>query len=141
MSVVEAVVSGLDDQMAIVDVVRTQGCGRCHETGGCGGVMGGTSACAVRQYRVPNAIHARIGDAVMLSVPEGAVLKAALASYGVCVLLTIVGAWLATASGSGDAGAALGAVAGLGAGLLWLRHGRRRWESAADGQLSIHFKS
>ncbi|QDX80414.1 hypothetical protein B9N43_03530 [Denitratisoma sp. DHT3] len=140
MSMVEAVVSGLDADMAIVDVARMQGCGRCHEAGGCGGVMGGTSACAVRQYRVPNSIRARVGDQVLLSVPEGILLKAALASYGLCALLTLGGAWLATATGAGDGGAAVGALAGLGLGLMLLRRGRRRWEQAGDGQLSIRFK-
>ncbi|CAB1369365.1 SoxR reducing system RseC family protein [Denitratisoma oestradiolicum] len=140
MSTVEAVVSGLENGMAVVDVARTSGCGRCHEQGGCGGVMGGTSACATRQYRVPNTIQARVGDVVMLSVPEGVVLKAALASYGACVLLAIVGAALVTVAGGGDGVAVLGALSGLTLGLLLLRWNRRRWERATDVGLSIHFK-
>lgn len=140
MSTIEAVVSGLENGMAVVDVARTSGCGRCHEEGGCGGVMGGTSACATRQYRVPNTIQARVGDVVMLCVPEGVVLKAALTSYGVCALLTIGGAALATASGGGDGLAVVGALAGLSLGLLLLRWNRRRWGQDNDGGLSIHFK-
>lgn len=140
MSMIEAVVSRVDADMAIVDVVRTQGCGRCQEPGGCGGVMSGTSTCLVRQYRVANAIRARIGDVVLLSVPEGLILRAAFASYGLCALMTLVGAWLATAVGGGDGLAAAGALVGLGLGLWWLRRSRRRWELATDKQLSIQFK-
>lgn len=146
MNTVDAVVAAIEGEWAIVTVKRSAGCGRCQEPGGCGGSLNpdlldqGTSSCGGRQYRVLNDIGARLGDTVALSVPEGLVLRAAMASYGVSVLLAILGAALATALDAGEGGAILGAVTGLLVGYGFLRSGRSAWAKQGGRGLSIHFK-
>ena len=68
------------------------------------------------EFVLPTALELRAGDKVVISIPDGAPLKAALASYGLGVVLLVVGAALGevwSADGAGDLGAALGGLAGL----------------------------
>ena len=93
------------------------GCGRCDEPGGCRSVQI-TQAFGLpkAEFVLPTALELRAGDKVVVSIPDGAPLKAALASYGLGVVLLVVGAALGevwSADGAGDLGAALGGLAGL----------------------------
>lgn len=102
-SQVPGVVSELAGDDAIVEIASTSGCGRCHEPGGCGGgLLTGEYACK-RRYRVPNPQGVQPGDQVVVSIPEGRVLSAALWIYGLPMLL--------------------GLVAAAGAAVLWQRDG------------------
>jgi sigma-E factor negative regulatory protein RseC len=94
------------------------GCSGCDKISNCG-------AGESRLQRVRNTIGARIGDRIVVTVPDGAVLKAALYSYLLPVLLTLVGAAGGTSLG-GDRSAVGGALVGLAGGWLALRLGGRR---------------
>lgn len=94
------------------------GCSGCDKISSCGAGDG-------RLQRVRNTIGARIGDRVVVTVPDGAVLKAALYSYLVPLLLALTGAAAGT-SLDGDRGAVGGALVGLAAGWLALRLASRR---------------
>lgn len=94
------------------------GCSGCDKISNCG-------AGESRLQRVRNTIGARIGDRIVVTVPDGAVLKAALYSYLLPVLLTLVGVAGGTSLG-GDRGAVGGALVGLAGGWLALRLGGRR---------------
>lgn len=93
------------------------GCGRCDEPGGCRSVQltqafGG----ARREFRLPLRVPVAVGDEVVISIPAGAPLKVALASYGLGTLLLLLGAALGTVLGGaaqGDAYAVGGAALGL----------------------------
>jgi len=90
------------------------GCGRCDEPGGCGAakiteVFGKKDSVFI----LANRIGALEGDEVRLQVEDGAPLKAALLSYGLGILLLLLGAASVSLLFPGDLGAALGALAGL----------------------------
>lgn len=119
-----ATVTSLDGEFVVVEVVPADsGCGRCHEAGGCGSSLLNKSLRPQRfnTYRLPNSIGATVGDRVLLVVPEGAVLRAALLAYMLPVVMVIVGAAIGTAIQETGPAAPLGAVVGLGVGLVVLR--------------------
>lgn len=118
----EGTVTRLEGSIARVSVLRQQGCGRCHEPGGCGG-QGHGERC--QEFLVDNAFGARPGQRVRIEVPEGATLKAALLLYGSPLLALLFGALLGRVSGLGDAAVALGAGLCFAASLALLRLTRK----------------
>jgi sigma-E factor negative regulatory protein RseC len=98
---------------------RAHACGSCKNTDACQGGLLGLGA-GPRRYRVNNLIGARVGDRVQLTVADGTLWRASLASYVLPVLLAIGGAVIGQ-SMAGDAWAVLGTLAGLGCGFALLR--------------------
>ncbi len=94
--------------------------------GACGGKGCGSSLFArfwhadAAEYQVANPIGAEAGEAVVIGLPDGAVLHAALASYGVGLLLLLTGAGVGTYL-FGEPGAIAGGLSGLALTALWLR--------------------
>ncbi len=120
-STVRAIVRELRDGVALVEVEQG-GCGRCHEKGGCGGQQLTQMFCSTpRQYRVANDIGAQIGDHVTVAVPAGSIRKSANLAYILPLTAAIAGAALGMPLG-GDAGAMIGAAAGLLLSFLFIRH-------------------
>lgn len=114
----EAIVARIEGDQAYVEVAGAgSGCGRCHEAGGCqSGVLGQIFRQAPRQFRMANSIGAAPGERVVVMVADGAMLRAALLTYLVPVVLLIIGAFAGTLLGgaaSADAGALLGGMLGL----------------------------
>lgn len=97
--------------------------------GACGGKGCGSSVFSrfwhpqEPEYRVENPIGARTGDTVVVGLPDGALLRAALASYGMPLLLLVGGAGLGNAL-AGEPGAIWGGLSGLGFAALWLKRHR-----------------
>lgn len=125
MSEAKGVVTAIDGDYAIVET-EEGGCGRCHESGGCGGVRVSQMLCATpRVWRVLNPRGAAIGEEVRIAVAEGAVGASAALIYVQPLLLllacSLVGSWLADERG---------AIAGAGLGLLlawrWIAWRQRR---------------
>lgn len=124
MNETEAIVTRIDGNQMWVEL--KEGCSACAQSGACGlGDGRGKPA-----QRVPNTIGANIGDTVVLTLPDGGVLRAILH----CYLLPLV-AVIALAVGgnllAGEAGAIAGAALGLVIGWLNLRRAGRR-ESGLD---------
>ncbi len=115
MTECEGRVVGIDGEYAVVDLPAGEGCGSCSRAGGCT-----TGAGPGRRQRIRNTVGARVGDAVIIVVPDGAVLKAALRAYIWPLLLALAGVALGLAAGDEAVGVVLG-LAGLGAGWLMLR--------------------
>ncbi len=94
--------------------------------GACAGKGCGSSVFArfwhadAAEYPVANPIGARPGDAVVIGLPDGALLHAALASYGV-PLLMLLGCASVGAYFFGEPGAIIGGLSGLVLAALWLR--------------------
>lgn len=124
---VKGVVQRLDAGYAWVDVSVAQGCGRCHEPGGCGGVnLASPFAPRSRSVRVINDIEALPGEAVGVVIDDRVPLQAALSVYGWPVLGVIAGAVcgaVVALDGNSDLSAALGA---LGGGVVAAVLGRKR---------------
>ncbi|GMR17339.1 MAG: hypothetical protein BMS9Abin32_422 [Gammaproteobacteria bacterium] len=115
-------------------------CSRCAAGRGCGaGLL--AAAAKTQQIRVPVAdgMSLRPGDNVVLTLRPGALLRAAFIGYGMpllgALLALLPGPWLV--HGPGDAGAALLAAAGLGAGVLAGRGLLRHRYFACDLGLSV----
>ncbi len=124
---IRAVVKAIADGEAIVEVPQ-EGCGRCHEKGGCGGQHLSQMLCSTQKtYRVRNFAGVEVGDTVTVSIAGGAVRRSANLAYGLPVLAIIAGAMAGTAI-AGDSGAILGG--GLGALLAWI-YARRVLRSVA----------
>ncbi|MDP2810464.1 MAG: SoxR reducing system RseC family protein [Rhodocyclaceae bacterium] len=132
----EAVVIRVEGEDAWVDVRDAASCGHCASRHAC---MSLDASRGPRLHRVPNAIGARAGDAVVLVVPEGALLKAALLSYLVPALMTIAGAAAGAAVG-GDVAATMGAGLGLAAGLASLRMAGARLAENREPLLKMRLK-
>jgi sigma-E factor negative regulatory protein RseC len=130
----EAAVIRVEGDHAYVEVGGTGGgCGRCHETGGCrSGIPGQLFRSRRHPFRVANSIGAIAGDRVVVRIREGALLQAALMAYAVPLAFLLGGACAGSAlgeTGREDAFAALGALTGLAAAVLW----RLTFQSARIG--------
>ena len=141
MNETPGVVTRVEGDLAYVEIgARAAGCGRCHEVGGCGSnLMGGAQTQAPRTYRLPNRIGACVGDEVVLTIPDGALLKVSLLAYLLPVLLIIVGAALGERISDGIAivGSLLGLVLGIG----MLRYAQSRLMASREPLLSIRIKA
>ncbi len=92
---------------------RPSGCGRCNEPGGCGGARISYAFGRPNEvFEVHNAELFEAGDRVVLTIQDGAALRAAFATYGAPTLGAILGAALGTWL-AGDTGAAIGLVGGV----------------------------
>jgi sigma-E factor negative regulatory protein RseC len=72
------------------------------------------------EYPVANPIGAETGEAVVIGLPDGALLQAALASYGLALLLLFACAALGKYF-SGEPGAIIGGLSGLILAAAWIR--------------------
>ncbi|HRM68622.1 SoxR reducing system RseC family protein [Thauera phenylacetica] len=119
------------------------GCGRCDEPGGCGSVqLSHAFGMPKDEFSMPVDTRFAVGDAVVIRIPDGAPLRAALASYGLGTLLLLVGAALGSLTGGaqhGDAWGLAGAVAGLA--LAWVINRvlprSRSWRNSLSMELSV----
>ena len=121
MTRMQGTVRRIQDGLAEVEVIRSSGCGRCHEPGGCGGGTLATGQACPKHYWLPNTIDARPGDKVWLTVQDGSVLRAALWAYGLPGGLMVAGAVLVSLLQGSDLMAFVGALAGLAVGFVGLR--------------------
>lgn len=127
MGVAIGKVTALDGAYALVEIEPESGCGRCYESGGCGGANISRMACssAPRSWRVLNPRGALVGETVTVAIAEGAVGMGASIVYVVPLAALITGAVLGANLGA-DTGAMIGAGAGLIAGGIGMRRLQRR---------------
>lgn len=116
----EAVVTRLDGDHAWVDL-QAAGCSSCGESGGCG-LGGGKGKSLQRLY---NGVGARVGDRVVLSVPNGAVLRAAFYCY-LLPLALVLGLAAGGTAVADETGAFWGTLGGLALGWFVMRVAGRR---------------
>lgn len=124
-----AIVVQVDGQYAFVLANQGNGCGQC-DGKGCGtGKLSQLFCGKPRQFRVDNPANASVGDEVIVSVAEGAVLRGIGLVYLLPLLLLAAGAMLgsllAAQAEQRDIYAAVGALSGLVAGFVFAK-----WVSA-----------
>jgi sigma-E factor negative regulatory protein RseC len=126
MAEARGTVTALDGDRAFVRITG-EGCGRCHEPGGCGGGNLTQVFCpSPKNYRVLNPRGAKPGEAVVVVIPDRALLRGVVAGY----VLPLLGLFLGAALGlglAGEAGSMIGAAGGLA--LAW---GLQRTRRARD---------
>lgn len=135
---IEGVVRRIDGGDALVELTAPQGgCGRCDEPGGCrSGILARPLGQPCREFRLRNAIGARVGDRVVVRLQDGAVARSALAAYGLPVLGLLAGAAAGVTLLAGidaDVAGAGGSIVGLGlatGALGWLRRRGRAGAAA-----------
>ncbi len=120
------IVMNVIGEEAMVRGRRLSACGQCAGQSACGTL--GSWVERFAEMRVDNSIGARPGEAVMIDVPDGVLMRAALRLYGIPMLAFFVAGFtsrslaLAYAASAPDLWAAGGAALGLGAAFAWLRH-------------------
>jgi positive regulator of sigma E activity len=147
MNEMNAVVVRLEDPYAWVQAAGPgPACGACAQKTGCGSIGGGGlleettgQSRKAQLLRLPNTIHARPGDAVVIRAAEGMVLKAVWRAYGTPLLLGLLLAILASALTGSEPVALAAMLAGLVSGFLLMR-----WKGLESGRsepiLSMRFK-
>jgi sigma-E factor negative regulatory protein RseC len=129
-----------EDDFAYVEIApRQAGCGRCHEVGGCGADAGAGGSGGKRVYRLPNAIGVCSGDQVMLTVADGALLKASLYAYLLPIVLVIVGAAIGTTIS--ETAAVIAAGIGLAVGMVLTRYAQSRMLATREPLLRMRIKN
>lgn len=118
-------VIAVDGDQAIIRV-EDSGCGRCRESGGCGGRSAGGGGChSPRTFRVPNPEGFSVGARVRVAVVGGAVGRSAVHAYGV-PLLAVLGGAISGSAVASEAGAICGALLGLLIGWFCLQRAQLR---------------
>jgi sigma-E factor negative regulatory protein RseC len=122
-----AIVIQVEGDEASVQPLSTGGCGHCNSEGGCGSGKLTKLFCSdkPRQFKVSNAVHAKVGDEVQVSIPDGVLLRGAVKMYVLPLILLLVGGiagvGLAGETIGRDAYAVTGAVIGLLLGFILAR--------------------
>ncbi|MFZ5522939.1 MAG: SoxR reducing system RseC family protein [Pseudomonadota bacterium] len=130
-----AVVIRIDGQHAMVMADQADGCEQCAGKGCGAGKLSRLFCSKPRQFQVINPVNAGVGDEVIVSVAEGAVMRGIVLVYLMPLVLLLIGAalgnWLQL--GQSDSYAAAGAMSGLVVGFaiarwLSLRQGESRFQ-------------
>ena len=124
-------------ESAWVQTERRSSCGSCSARKACGtGALDGLFGARVHEVEVLNPIGAQPGEEVVVGISESLLVRGSAAVYLVPLLSLAAGALLAEGlapqlgwAGS-DVPAIFGGLAGLAAGLLWLRWRNRRWSGS-----------
>ena len=116
-----AIVVKIEGQHALVQSNQGNGCDQCNGKG-CGtGKLSGLFCNKPRHFQVDNQINAGVGDEVIVSVAEGAVLRGIGLVYLLPLLLLVIGAGIGSAlttqlaqrDGYAAAGSLIGLVGGF----------------------------
>jgi sigma-E factor negative regulatory protein RseC len=117
-----ATIVQLKGQYALVQANQGNGCEQCNGKG-CGtGKLSQLFCSKPRQFQVDNPIDAKVGDVVVISVAEGAVLGGIGLVYVLPLLLLVIGAMIGNVGvdqpQQRDGYAVTGAILGLAAGFV-----------------------
>lgn len=122
----QAIVVRVEGDCAHLEVERSQPCGLCGTTRGCGvSLWGRLFSRRHGSLSAPNSLQLSVGDRVVVAMEERALLSGALTAYLIPLLLICVGGFIGAAQGlsrvESDMYGAAGAVIGLLLGLAIVR--------------------
>ncbi|ACL72172.1 SoxR reducing system RseC family protein [Thioalkalivibrio sulfidiphilus] len=120
----QARVISVEQGHAWVETQRRSTCGSCAANKGCGtSVIAKMVGNRRSRVRAIDPVGVRLGDEVVVGIEEAALVRGSLAVYTVPLITLLVGAllarWLWPAAG--EPVVVLSGLAGLAAGLVWLR--------------------
>lgn len=122
-------VISVDQGHAWVETRRQTACGSCAASKGCGtSVIAKVLGNRRSRVRAIDPVGVRLGDEVLVGIEESALVRGSFAVYTM-PLFTLLAAALAVRGlwpGAGEPAVVLAGLAGLAAGLLWLRLFARR---------------
>jgi len=121
-----AIVVDVDNDTAMLEIVRKTPCGLCGQTRGCGiSLWGRLFGHRSNIFKAVNQINAKAGDAVIVGIEEQALLFSSMLVYGIPLATLLVGALLAgvlvPSELHADRNAIIGAALGLVLGLFWVK--------------------
>lgn len=123
-----AIVVGVKDDAAMLEIIRKTPCGLCGKSRGCGISLWGKLFNHKSEFKATNNIGAKVGDSVIVGIEEQALLKSSMTIYGLPLLAVLLGALIGMAFLPQEAGAAqkdlyavIGATLGLALSLIWLK--------------------
>lgn len=122
MRYVEGLVTAVDGDTATVEVgVAENGCGRCHEVGGCGGQNLSRAFCHKKRHIVvANTLGVAVGNRVEIGLDDGVIGALATRVYVVPLLGILAGAMVGQAwANDGSLGGVAGALAGFAAAIVY----------------------
>ena len=122
----QAVVVAVEKERAYLNIERSNPCGLCGATQGCGiSVWGKLFGRSQRRISTTNLLEAHVGDRVVIGIREDALLTGSVAAYLVPLLLlclgAVLGGYLSEIRSASDLYAGMGAFLGLMLGLAWVR--------------------
>lgn len=142
--VVEIITIPGQDQPGLVRLAfdASSGCGRCHETGGCGGISLTQPVCGKpKTLLVPDRLGLQINERVLVSVPDAMLSRGATRAYLIPLLLLFAGSLLGgallplVAPLRWQLTPDVGAIAGAGVGLVLAWWQLQRGQQ--DGQIPV----
>lgn len=102
-----------------VEAEAKSACGGCAAASNCGvSALSGSLGRKAARLKLRNLCDARIGDRVVIGIPQSTLLRASITVYLTPLIAMIVAAAAAVAAGGGDGVAALSGFGGLAAGFL-----------------------
>ncbi len=118
-----AIIVQVEGQYALVQASQANGCEQCKGKGCGAGKLSQLFCSKPRQFQADNPINAGVGDEVVVSVAEGAILRGIGLVYLLPLLLLVMGAmlgsaWAGQSPEQHDGYAAAGALLGLAAGFI-----------------------
>lgn len=139
-----AVVVDIRDDWLMLEARVQSSCGSCEAKAGCGtSVLGGVLGRKFTRFTAANSIGARVGDEVIVGIPEQSLLTGSLVIYLLPIASMLVSAliadhftsqesegWLASLALNHDLFVALSAAAGFGLGAMLSRYYFSRASSA-----------
>jgi len=132
-----AIVTAVRNDEASLVLERRTACGLCGQKRGCGNATWSKMVKSQpHEFTAHNAIHAQVGDAVVVGMEEGALLRSVFFLYILPLLGLMLGALLANYLFVNQFYVMLGATLGLLAGFFAARH----WATAkgANGLANSH---
>jgi sigma-E factor negative regulatory protein RseC len=117
-----AIVTGREENLAILEIERRTACGLCGQKRGCGNATWGKLlGHKSHTFRAENVIDANVGDSVVVGIDERAILSSVFYLYIVPLLGMLIAAILADTFFNNEFYVILAAASGLLLGFFWVK--------------------
>lgn len=123
-----AIVVGVEQDVAMLEIIRKTPCGLCGKSRGCGISLWAKLFNHKSVFKATNNIGAKVGDNVIVGIEEHALLRSSMTIYGVPLASLLIGAVIGigflpqeASATQKDVYTVIGALIGLSLSILWLK--------------------